>query len=113
MRKRRGGAGARGPIAPARIGAQRCYNALMKKRPGGTTHLSISLPTEEAKLLRRRAKRVYKGNVSRVVSDAIRYIAYEEGRDALIASFRGRGKPTPAEAAQLDVAWGLATKKSA
>ena len=32
------------------------------------------------------------GNVSRVVSDAIRYIAYEEGRDALIASFGGKGK---------------------
>jgi hypothetical protein len=47
------------------------------------------------------------------VSDAIRYIAYEEGRDALIASFRGKGKPTPAEAAQLDAAWGLVAKKSA
>jgi hypothetical protein len=85
----------------------------MKKRPGGTTHLSISLPAEEAKLLRRRAKRIYDGNVSRVVSDAIRYIAYEEGRDALIASFGGRGKPTPAEAVQLDRGWSLIAKKSA
>jgi hypothetical protein len=85
----------------------------MKKRPGGTVNLSISLSTEEARILRRRAKRVYGGNVSRVVSDAVRYIAYEEGRDALIASFGGRGKPTQAEAAQLDAAWGLVTKKSA
>ena len=85
----------------------------MKKRPGGTTHLSISLPAEEAKILRRRAKRIYDGNVSRVVSDAIRYIAYEEGRDALIGSFGGRGKPTPAEAAQLDRVWNLVAKKSA
>ncbi len=85
----------------------------MKKRPGGTTHLSISLPTEEARLLRRRAKRIYHGNVSRVVSDAIRYIAYEEGRDALIASFVGKGNPTSAEAARLDQAWGLVAKKSA
>jgi len=85
----------------------------MKRRPGGTTHLSISLPTEEAKMLRRRARRIYDGNVSRVVSDAIRYIAYEEGRDALITSFRGKGKPTPAEAAQLDHAWSLVAKKSA
>lgn len=83
----------------------------MKKRAGGTTHLSISLPTEEAKLLKRRAKRVYAGNVSRVVSDAIRYIAYEEGRDALIASFGGRGKVNEEEAAELDAAWGLAPKK--
>ena len=85
----------------------------MKKRPGGTTHLSISLPAEEAKLLKRRAKRVYAGNVSRVVSDAIRYIAYEEGRDALIATFGDRAKPTAAEAAQLDAAWGIVGKKSA
>jgi hypothetical protein len=85
----------------------------MKKRPGGTTHLSISLPAEEAKILRRRAKRIYDGNVSRVVSDAIRYIAYEEGRDALIASFGGRGQLTPAEAAQLDRVWNLVAKKSA
>src|SRR5688572_18949507 len=77
----------------------------MKKRPGGTTHLSISLPTAEAKLLKGRARRVYGGNVSRVVSDAIRYIAYEEGRDALIASFGGKGHPTPEEARKLDVEW--------
>jgi hypothetical protein len=85
----------------------------MKKRPGGTAHLSISLPAEEAKILRRRAKRVYEGNVSRVISDAIRYIAYEEGRDALIASFGGEGSPTPEEARRLDAAWGLSSKKSA
>jgi hypothetical protein len=85
----------------------------MKKRPGGTTHLSISLPTEEAKLLKRRAKRIYAGNVSRVVSDAIRYIAYEEGRDALIASFGGKGSPTEAEAIELDAAWGIVAKRSA
>ncbi len=46
-------------------------------------------------------KRFDGGNVSRVVSDVIRYIAYEEGRDALIASFGKKGNPTPAEAAQL------------
>lgn len=90
-----------------------CYDVAMKKRPGGTTHLSISLPTEEAKLLRRRAKRVYGGNVSRVVSDAIRYVAYEEGRDALIASFGGKGEPTPEQARQLDEEWGLFAKKLA
>jgi hypothetical protein len=98
---------------PGSIEVQLCYDTSMKKRPGGTTHLSISIPTDEAKILKRRAKRAYGGNVSRVVSDAIRYIAYEEGRDALIASFGGRGKPTPREAAQLDSEWGLVTKKSA
>ena len=85
----------------------------MKKRPGGTTHLSISLPTEQAKILRRRAKRVYGGNVSRVVSDAIRYIAYEEGRDALLAAFDPKTKPTAAEARLLDEAWDLTPKETA
>jgi hypothetical protein len=85
----------------------------MKKRAGGTTHLSISLPTEEAKLLKRRAKRIYGGNLSRVVSDAVRYIAYEEGRDALIASFHGKGVPTTEEARTLDKEWGLTATKSA
>jgi hypothetical protein len=52
-------------------------------------------------------------NVSRVISDAIRYIAYEEGRDALIASFGGKGRPTPEEAQRLDSDWGFSAKKSA
>ena len=85
----------------------------MKKRSGGTTHLSISLPTSEANLLKRRAKRVHGGNVSRVVSDAVRYIAYEEARDALIDAFGEKGKPTREEARQLDTDWGLAVEKSA
>ena len=85
----------------------------MKKRPNGTAHLSISLPAEQAKLLKRRANRIYGGNVSRVVSDAVRYIAYEEARDDLIASFGDEGKPTSAEAKRLDEDWGLAAKKSA
>jgi hypothetical protein len=85
----------------------------MRKRPGGTTHLSISLPTEEAKLLKRRAKRIYGGNVSRVISDAIRYIAYEEGRDALIASFGAKGTPTLDEQRAFDAELGLAAKRPA
>lgn len=75
--------------------------------------MSISLPAEDAKILKRRAKRVYGGNVSRVIGDAIRYIAYEEGRDALIATFGPKGRPTPQEARRLDVEWGLSAKKSA
>lgn len=97
----------------ARIVSLLCYDARMKKRAGGTTHLSISLPAEQVKILRRRAKRVYGGNVSRVVSDAIRYIAYEEGRDALLASFGPKGRLTAAEARLLDEEWGLVADESA
>lgn len=66
----------------------------MKKRAGGRTHLSISLPTDQAELLKRRANRMYGGDISRVVSDALRYLAYEEGCDALIASLAQEGKPS-------------------
>jgi hypothetical protein len=75
--------------------------------------VDLAPPAEEAKILKRRAQRAYGGNVSRVVSDAIRYIAYEEGRDALIASFGGKGRPTQQEARRLDEQWGLSAKKSA
>jgi hypothetical protein len=96
------------------VGAWTGFAMLRKNRwTRSNLVLSISLSTEEAKILRRRAKRIYDGNVSRVVSDAIRYIAYEERRDALIASFRGKGTPRSAEAAELDHAWGLVAKKSA
>ena len=64
-------------------------------------------------ILKRRAKRVYGGNASSVVRDAIRYNAYEEGRDALIAAFGGKGRPTPEEAAELDARWGLVVNKPA
>lgn len=64
-------------------------------------------------MLKRRAKRIHGGNVSRVISDAMRYIAYEEGRDALIASFGKSGKPTDAEAKRLDAEWGLVAEKTA
>lgn len=90
-----------------------CYDAFMKKRAGGTVHLSISLPAEEANLLKRRAKKMHKGNVSRVVSDAVRYIAYEEGRDALLASFEHRVKLTDADRRRLDAEWGVVSSKTA
>ena len=85
----------------------------MKKRAGGTTHLSISLAAEDAKLLKRRANRLYKGNVSRVISEAMRYVAYEEGRDAFLATFEGRVKVSSAEARRLDAEWGIVASKTA
>jgi CO/xanthine dehydrogenase Mo-binding subunit len=88
------------------------YDAQVEKRTAGTTHLSISLPTEEAKILKRRATRVHGGNVARVVSDATRSVAYEEARDALIASFGEKGEPTAEEARRLDAEWGLSAKST-
>jgi hypothetical protein len=68
-----------------------CVHSVCDEQPASGTH----------------AKRVYGGNVSRVLREAIRYVAYEEGRDALIASFGRKGRPTPAEAKQLEADWGV------
>jgi hypothetical protein len=103
----------RGKRPPRNLTTPAQRAAATASRPGGTTQLSISLPTEEARLLEQRAKRVYGGNVSRVISEAIRYVAYEEGRDALIASFGRKGRLTRAEAKQLEADWGVSAAKSA
>jgi hypothetical protein len=43
----------------------------------------------------------------------VRYVAYEEGRDALIATFGDKERPTLAEARKLDAEWGLTAHESA
>ena len=65
----------------------------MKKRAGGTTRLSISLPTAEAKILKRRAKRVHGGNAS-LVHVGARIQAKARAREPYspIARPRGRGR---------------------
>ena len=47
--------------------------------------------------------------LSRVIREAIRYVAYEEGRDALIASFGRKGSLTRAEGQKTDYGFVSAT----
>jgi len=77
----------------------------MGKRAGNTEKISISLDKGDAALLRRRAKALHEGNVSRVVAEALRYVRYEEGRDALIESFGEVGMVSAEEVAEIASEW--------
>jgi hypothetical protein len=89
-----------------------CYDIFVRKRASGTKRLSISLPAEQIEILERRAKRLYGGNVSQVISEAIRYVAYEEGSDALIESFGDQVKLTPEREAEIDEQLGFLPRKT-
>lgn len=75
------------------------------KRTGKTEKISISLDRADLAIVRRRAKRVHGGNISRVIADAIQYLRYEEGRDALIASFGDEAALTAEELDAITAEW--------
>ena len=54
-------------------------------RAGRTEKISISLDRAELSLMRKRARRLYGGNLSAVVAEGVRRIREEEGREALVA----------------------------
>jgi hypothetical protein len=54
------------------------------KRSGSTEKISVSVERTDLAVLRRRARRLYGGNLSAVVAEAARRIREEEGRAALV-----------------------------
>ena len=55
------------------------------RRSGRTDKVSISLDRSELSMLRKRARRLYGGNLSAVVAEGVRLVREEEGREALVA----------------------------
>lgn len=82
-------------------------------RSGRTEKISISLDREDLAVVRRRAKRVYGGNISKAIADAVQYLRYEEGRDTLIGAFGDDGMLTPAELESIASGWGIVAKSRA
>ena len=76
-----------------------------KLRPGKTEKISVSLGTAELAALRRRAKRLYGGNLSAAVAEGIRRIHEEEGREALVAWLGQAGEASAAERERLRAEW--------
>lgn len=74
-------------------------------RSGRTEKISISLDKTDLEVVRRRAKRVHGGNISKVIADAVRYLRYEEGRDALIDAFGDEGTLTTEECEVIAREW--------
>lgn len=80
------------------------------KRSGKTEKISISLDRDDLAFIRRRAKLTHDGNLSGVIADAVRYLRYEEGRDALLEAFGDQGKLTPSELQDITREWSPQTK---
>lgn len=54
-------------------------------RAGTTEKVSISIERSELTVMRKRARRLYGGNLSAVVAEGLRRIREEEGRETLLA----------------------------
>jgi hypothetical protein len=54
-------------------------------RAGKTDKVSVSIDRSDLVILRRRARRLYHGNLSAVVAEGVRRVREEEGREALVA----------------------------
>jgi hypothetical protein len=74
------------------------------KRAGTTEKVSVSLQRELLRTLKRRANRLYAGNLSAVLTEVAEAAARLEAQDDLIRHF-GWGPLSPAEQAELDAEW--------
>jgi hypothetical protein len=63
-------------------------------RAGVTEKISVSVERGDLRVLRRRARRLYGGNLSAVVAEAARRIREEEGREALVTWLGAAGDTT-------------------
>ena len=81
-----------------------CYGGLTMKRAGTTEKVSVSLQGDLLKTLRRRAKRLYAGNLSAVLTEVAEAAARLEAQDDLIEHF-GWGPLSDRERAEIDAEW--------
>jgi hypothetical protein len=66
-------------------------------RSGRTEKISVSLDRGDLQALRRRAKRLYGGNVSAAIAEGVRRIREEEGREKLVQWLGDVGEATAEE----------------
>jgi hypothetical protein len=79
-----------------------------KRRParaGSTEKVSISIERSELAAMRKRARRLYGGNLSAVVAEGLRRVREEEGREALLAWLGEAAEATPAELQAIRDEW--------
>jgi hypothetical protein len=74
-------------------------------RPGRTEKISVSIDRSDLLALRRRAKKLYGGNLSAAIAEAARRIREEEGREALVAWLGDSAATTPEERAAIRAEW--------
>src|SRR5262249_22272562 len=76
-----------------------------ERRPGRTDKISVSLDRADLAVLRRRAKKLYGGNLSAAIAEAARRIREEEGREALVAWLGDAAGTTPEEREAIRAEW--------
>lgn len=74
-------------------------------RPGRTEKVSVSLDRSDLLTLRRRAKKLYGGNLSAAIAEAARRLREEEGREALVAWLGEAAATTPEERDAIRAEW--------
>lgn len=70
-----------------------------------TEKVSVSLRKDDLKILRARAKRLYGGNLSALLSDFAKLARYEEGADKLLEWLTEEYKPTRAALDAIKAEW--------
>ncbi len=75
------------------------------RRSGRTDKLSVSLDRSDVALLRKRAKRLYGGNLSAAIAEGVRRIREEEGREALVRWLGDAAIVTPEQAEAIRAEW--------
>lgn len=82
-----------------------CYRgSTMRKRPGATEKISISVRSSDLASLRKRAKRLHDGNVSAVIAEMAADVALLEGMHELVGRLGGPSL-TDDDRARLDQEW--------
>lgn len=81
----------------------------MKKRAGATAKISISLSRSDLASLKKRAKRLYAGNVSAVIAELAADAALLEGMHELV-NWLGGPSLTALERKEIDREWSEQTR---
>lgn len=74
-------------------------------RAGTTEKVSISIDRSELAAMRKRARRLYGGNLSAVVAEGLRRVREEEGREALLDWLGEAAQATPSELDAIRSEW--------
>lgn len=75
------------------------------KRAGHTDKVSVSLDRTELAMLRKRARRLYGGNLSAVIAEGVRRVREEEGREGLVRWLGDAAKATAEERDAIRATW--------
>jgi hypothetical protein len=74
-------------------------------RPGRTDKISVSIDRADLAILRKRARRLYQGNLSAVIAEGVRRVREEEGREALVQWLGEAGNATDDERNAIRKEW--------